>query len=88
MPFPRSTSSSHRDSHHDKLSEDDERRRKKKAFFAKVKKEEEERQAEWEKKYRDRAKERRDGANPDYTASDDVTPSTSGYKAVAPDIDP
>lgn len=83
---PCRSTSSHRPAHHDSL--EDERRRKKKAFYAKVKKEEEERQAEWEKKYRDRAKERREGANPDYSTSDDVASSTSGYKAVAPDIDP
>jgi IK cytokine len=60
----------------------------KKSFYSKLKKEEEEREAEWAEKYRDRAKERRDGANPDYTGVEDPGPSTSGYRAVAPNIDP
>ena len=35
------------------------------------------------------AKERRDGANPDYPTTADMFASTSGlYKAVAPDVDP
>ena len=58
------------------------------SVISKIRKEEEERQAEWAKRYRDRAKERRDGSNPDYAGTDDVAPTTSGYKAVAPDIDP
>jgi IK cytokine len=60
----------------------------KKTLYAKMKKEEEEREAEWAKKYRDRAKERREGANPDYTGVEDPAPSTSGYRAVAPNVDP
>ena len=59
-------------------------------MYSKLHKEEEERQAEWAKKYRDRAKERREGDNPDYSGTDrvDVVASTSGYKAVAPNLDP
>jgi len=41
--------------------------------------------AELAQKYRDRARERRDGANPDYQAEDPLS-SASAYRAVAPDI--
>ena len=34
------------------------------------------------------ARERREGKNADYVTSDDILPSTSGYRAVAPDNDP
>ncbi|KAJ9589621.1 hypothetical protein L9F63_017206 [Diploptera punctata] len=62
-----------------------ERRRKKKSFYAKLKKQEDDKMAELAKKYRDRAGERRDGANPDYQAEDPLS-TASGYRAVAPDI--
>ncbi|KAL1131255.1 hypothetical protein AAG570_010873 [Ranatra chinensis] len=62
-----------------------ERRRKKKIFYAKLKKQEEDKLAELAEKYRDRAKERRDGVNPDYQVEDPMSTS-SGYRAVAPDI--
>nr|CAD7201003.1 unnamed protein product [Timema douglasi] len=67
--------------------EDDraERRRKKKSFYAKLKKQEDDKMAELAKKYRDRAGERRDGANPDYQAEDPLS-TASGYRAVAPDV--
>ncbi|CAA9999653.1 unnamed protein product [Nesidiocoris tenuis] len=67
--------------------EDDrgERRRKKKIFYAKLKKQEENKLAELAEKYRDRAKERRDGTNNDYQAEDPMSAS-SGYRAVAPDL--
>ena len=42
--------------------------------------------AELAKKYRDRARERRDGINPDYNQAEDTTTSGGAYKAVAPDI--
>ena len=58
------------------------------SFYAQLRKEEEERQEEWAKKYRDRARERRDGQNPDYEVSEDALPATSGYRAVAPNIEP
>ena len=58
------------------------------SFYAQLRKEEEERLEEWSKKYRDRARERRDGDNPDYDASEDALPATSGYRAVAPNIEP
>lgn len=62
-----------------------ERRRKKKSFYAKLKKQEEDKMAELAEKYRDRAKERREGANPDYQVEDPLT-GASGYRAVAPDL--
>lgn len=67
--------------------EDDraERRRKKKSFYAKLKKQEEDKMAELAEKYRDRARERREGANPDYQAEDPLA-TASGYRAVAPDL--
>lgn len=34
------------------------------------------------------AKERRDGANPDYPTTADMFASSGLYKAVAPDVDP
>lgn len=66
-------------------SERHEARRKKKNFYAQLKKQEDNKLAELAEKYRDRARERRDGANPDYQNLD-PTNSTSGYRAVAPDI--
>ncbi|XP_014253795.1 protein Red [Cimex lectularius] len=62
-----------------------ERRRKKKIFYAKLKKQEENKLAELAEKYRDRAKERRDGSNADYQPDDPMSTS-SGYRAVAPDL--
>ncbi|KAK2714951.1 hypothetical protein QYM36_009824, partial [Artemia franciscana] len=63
-----------------------EARRRKKLLYAKIKKEEEDQMAELAKKYRDRARERRDGINPDYNQAEDTTTSGGAYKAVAPDI--
>ncbi|XP_052872667.1 protein Red [Anopheles cruzii] len=65
-------------------SERHEARRKKKNFYAQLKKQEDNKLAELAEKYRDRARERRDGANPDYQNLDS-TSSTSAYRAVAPD---
>lgn len=62
-----------------------ERRRKKKIFYAKLKKQEDDKMAELAEKYRDRAKERRDGQNPDYQVEDPLSVA-SGYRAVAPDV--
>ncbi|KAG0724302.1 Speedy protein 1-A [Chionoecetes opilio] len=61
-------------------------RKKKKSYYAKIKKEEEEKMAELAEKYRDRAKERRDGKNPDYQAEDPTQAGMGGYRAVAPDL--
>uniref|UniRef100_A0A646QG64 Protein Red n=1 Tax=Hemiscolopendra marginata TaxID=943146 RepID=A0A646QG64_9MYRI len=61
-----------------------EKRRKKKSYYAKLKKQEEDKMAELAMKYRDRAKERRDGINPDYQNEDPIS-TTAGYRAVAPD---
>ncbi|XP_077983588.1 protein Red-like [Glandiceps talaboti] len=59
-------------------------RRKKKSYYAKIKKEEMEREAELAKRYRDRARERRDGVNKDYEETDMIN-TTANYRAVAPD---
>lgn len=61
-----------------------EERQKKKAHFAKLKKLEEDTLTELSKKYRDRAKERRERTDDDYERDDNLTKS-SGYRAVAPD---
>lgn len=42
--------------------------------------------SELSEKYRDRAKERRDGTTQDVTQNQDLRTSTSGYRAVAPDL--
>uniref|UniRef100_A0A1B6D3C8 RED-like N-terminal domain-containing protein n=1 Tax=Clastoptera arizonana TaxID=38151 RepID=A0A1B6D3C8_9HEMI len=89
--LPSSFSQIHLSSETDKKSppaeEDDraERRRKKKSFYAKLKKQEEDKMAELAEKYRDRARERREGANPDYQSEDPLS-TASGYRAVAPDL--
>nr|XP_058968623.1 protein Red-like [Pocillopora verrucosa] len=59
------------------------RRRKKKKYYAKLKKMEEEREQELASKYRDRARERRDGLNPDYQSTDTLS-ATANYRAVGP----
>ncbi|KAK7602282.1 hypothetical protein V9T40_009723 [Parthenolecanium corni] len=70
-----------------KTEEEDkaERRRKKKIYYAKLKKQEDDKMAELAERYRDRAKERRDGHNPDYQVEDPLSVA-SGYRAVAPDL--
>lgn len=60
------------------------RRRKKKSYYARLKRMEEDRQRELAQKYRDRAKERRDGLNRDY-AETEIISTTADYSAVAPD---
>lgn len=62
-----------------------EQRRKRKSFYAKLKKQEDDKMAELAEKYRDRARERRDGANPDYKVDDPLN-TASAYRAVAPDL--
>lgn len=60
-------------------------RKKRKSFYAKLKKEEELRSKELAERYRDRARERRDGSNKDYEVTTEVTSTTADYRAVAPD---
>lgn len=67
-------------------SERNEARRKKKNFYAALKKQEDNKLAELSEKYRDRARERRDGANPDYQTVETPGHTNSAYRAVAPDI--
>lgn len=62
-----------------------EARRKKKSYYAKLKKQEDNKLAELAEKYRDRASERRQGANPDYQ-HDDPMNTAQAYRAVAPDL--
>ncbi|KAL3880967.1 hypothetical protein ACJMK2_033168 [Sinanodonta woodiana] len=80
-----------RESHLDerKSSHDDEddpatRRKKKKLYYAKLKRLEEEREKELADRYRDRAQERREGLNKDYTETEIIS-TTADYRAVAPD---
>merc|ERR1712038_1873950 len=61
------------------LSEKAEKRKKKKSFYAKLKRQEDDKMAELAAKYRDRAKERRDGGVSD--RPDDVSGS-GAYRAV------
>ncbi|KAL3880971.1 hypothetical protein ACJMK2_033172 [Sinanodonta woodiana] len=81
-----------RESHLDerKSSHDDEddpatRRKKKKLYYAKLKRLEEEREKELADRYRDRAQERREGLNKDYTETEIIS-TTADYRAVAPDV--
>ncbi|KAH8308340.1 hypothetical protein KR059_010757 [Drosophila kikkawai] len=69
-------------------SERNDLRRKKKNFYAALKKQEDVKLQELSEKYRDRARERRDGANPDYVnvSTPGHGSSTNAYRAVAPDI--
>lgn len=60
-------------------------RKKKKSYYAQLKKAEEEREKELAKKYRDRARERRDGLNKDYDEQAELQSTTADYRAVAPD---
>ena len=57
-----------------------EERRRKKTYYAKLKKDEDDKMAELAAKYRDRAKERRDGNEGGVTGEE----STNAYRAVAP----
>lgn len=87
IPKPKEAERSDDDSDVDDGDETDdkaERRKKKKKFYASLNRQQEDKLAELAKKYRDRAKERRDGANPDYQNEDPIT-SAAGYRAVAPD---
>lgn len=60
-----------------------EARRKKKNFYAQLKKQEDTKLQELAEKYRDRARERRDGSGADYQAMDPT--GANAYRAVAPD---
>uniref|UniRef100_A0A1B0FMC9 Protein Red n=1 Tax=Glossina morsitans morsitans TaxID=37546 RepID=A0A1B0FMC9_GLOMM len=74
-------------SSHGGNSERGDLRRKKKNFYAALKKQEDNKLQELSEKYRDRARERRDGANPDYqNVSTPGHGSTNAYRAVAPDL--
>jgi IK cytokine len=76
------------------VSERAEKRKKKKSYYAKLKREEDDKMAELAAKYRDRARERRDGGAPGAPgaegaaegAESEAASNTSGYRAVAPDV--
>ncbi|XP_051536553.1 protein Red [Myxocyprinus asiaticus] len=59
------------------------RRRKKKSYYAKLRQQEMERERELAEKYRDRARERRDGVNKDYEETELIS-TTANYRAVGP----
>lgn len=75
--------------HHEmprEYNEDDDpaaRRRKKKSYYAKLRQQELERERELAEKYRDRARERRDGVNKDYEETELIS-TTANYRAVGP----
>ncbi|KAJ0173109.1 hypothetical protein K1T71_011285 [Dendrolimus kikuchii] len=60
-------------------------RRKKKSYYAALKKQEDNKLAELAEKYRDRARERRDGLN-ELGPADPTSNTSSAYRAVAPDL--
>ncbi|XP_013168010.1 PREDICTED: protein Red [Papilio xuthus] len=60
-------------------------RRKKKSYYAALKKQEDNKLAELAEKYRDRARERRDGLN-ELGPMDPTSNTSSAYRAVAPDL--
>lgn len=81
-----SSSTEKKKSHSGDSSERNDLRRKKKNFYAALKKQEDGKLQELSEKYRDRARERRDNANPDYqNVSTPGHGSTNAYRAVAPD---
>jgi len=90
---PRSTPSSappsSKSKHHEmprEYNEDEDpaaRRRKKKSYYAKLRQQELERERELAEKYRDRARERRDGVNKDYEETELIS-TTANYRAVGP----
>uniref|UniRef100_A0A8K9UG32 IK cytokine n=1 Tax=Oncorhynchus mykiss TaxID=8022 RepID=A0A8K9UG32_ONCMY len=82
---PSSKSSRHHEMPRDYSEEDDPaaRRRKKKSYYAKLRQQEVERERELAEKYRDRARERRDGVNKDYEETELIS-TTANYRAVGP----
>ncbi len=64
-------------------SESTEKRREKKLFYASLVKEAKEREVELAKKYRDRAKERREVVD---HKTEELPTTTANFKAVAPDL--
>lgn len=81
---PLSTYTKTKDEKAPPIDDKGDRRKRKKSFYATLKKQEEDKMAELARKYRDRARERREGANPDYQ-NDDPICTMAGYRAVAPD---
>ncbi|XP_013099417.1 protein Red [Stomoxys calcitrans] len=85
---PGAPASSEKKKTHPSSSERGDLRRKKKNFYAALKKQEDNKLQELSEKYRDRARERRDGANPDYqnVGTPGHSSTTNAYRAVAPDM--
>ncbi|XP_005178671.2 protein Red [Musca domestica] len=81
-------SSAEKKKSHGSSSERGDLRRKKKNYYAALKKQEDNKLQELSEKYRDRARERRDGANPDYqnVGTPGHNSTTNAYRAVAPDM--
>ncbi|XP_054162018.1 protein Red-like [Oppia nitens] len=67
-------------------AEANENRKKKKKFYATLKRQEEDTLSDLAKRYRDRARERRDDSNPDYNQDNESMATTAAYRAVAPDL--
>lgn len=67
-------------------SERHDARKKKKNFYANLKRQEDNKLAELSEKYRDRARERRDGGGEFPAAAADGAGSANAYRAVAPDL--
>ncbi|XP_062503070.1 protein Red-like [Corticium candelabrum] len=85
-PSASSTQSVKEGGHRRKIdSESLAKKKKKKSYYAKLKRLEQEREAELALKYRDRARERRDGANPDYVDAPDMQKTQGIYAAVGPE---
>lgn len=85
LQTPSSSGSASVRSDRSRPKQESENKKKKKRFYATLKKEEDDTLAELAKKYRDRARERRDNANPDYQEEVAAT-TTAAYRAVAPDL--
>lgn len=68
--------------------EKDDKSKKRPFFKSGKKREEDETLSELAQRYRDRAKERREGANPDYQSEDPtmISIQSSSYRSVAPDV--
>ncbi|XP_073830977.1 IC cytokine homolog beag [Musca autumnalis] len=85
---PGTPASTEKKKSHGSSSERGDLRRKKKNYYAALKKQEDNKLQELSEKYRDRARERRDGANPDYqnVGTPGHNSTTNAYRAVAPDM--
>ena len=74
-----------RDGRRPVLPQEEKEKQKKKSIYHKVHRSEDDTLSELAQRYRDRAKERREGANPDYQGEDAAVSITDSYRSVAPD---